>query len=148
MSRKSGMTNQPATDKNAQALPQIDTVLVVDDDENWCYVTKLLLQDAGVGNRTLTAKNGMEALLALQALAARGEKLPELVFLDIKMPVMDGFEFLEELTKSAALDLSQTRIFMVTSSFLPKDRDRAARYPIAGFITKPLTEETIKDLLG
>jgi CheY-like chemotaxis protein len=140
--------NQTIIDKDPAELPQINTVLVVDDDDNWCYVTELLLQDCGVGKQIITAKNGLEAIKRLQAIATSAEKLPELIFLDIKMPVMDGFEFLDEVTKSASLDLSHTRIFMYTSSFLPKDKERASQYPVAGFLTKPLTEEVLRDILG
>ncbi len=128
-------------------MPQIETVLVIDDDDSFCFLTKLLLQEAGVGKRVITANNGLEAINQLQALAAAGEKLPELIFLDIKMPVMDGFEFLEQLTHSPELPLRDTRIYVSTSSFLPRDKERAGRYPIAGFLTKPLTEESLGDLL-
>jgi CheY-like chemotaxis protein len=130
-----------------EALPQIDTVLVVDDEDNWCYVTKILLQDSGSVKRVLTANNGLEALKKLQTLIANGEKMPELIILDIKMPVMDGFGFLENLTKMQEIDLSHTRVYIMTSSFLSKDKERANLYPIAGYITKPLTEEIIRDIL-
>ncbi len=121
--------------------------MVIDDDDNFCFLTRLLLQDAGVGKRVVTAGNGLEAMKKLRAMAAAGEKLPELIFLDIKMPVMDGFEFLDQLTKSPELPLHDARIFMSTSSFLPRDKERASRYPIAGFLTKPLTEESLHDIL-
>ncbi len=142
------MEQHSITDKDPAELPQIDTVLVVDDDENWCYVIKIILEDCGVGKQILTAKNGLEAIKQLQIVAAGGEKMPELIFLDIKMPVMDGFEFLDEITKSSELNLIYTKIYVCTSSFLPRDRERASQYsPVAGFITKPLTEEIIRDIL-
>lgn len=141
------MDSQSAAQQNPEEMPQIATVLVVDDDDNFCFLTKLLLQDAGVGNRVLTAYNGLEAIKKLQAMASGGEKLPELIFLDINMPVMDGFEFLEQLTQSPGLPLHDTRIYVSTSSILPKDKERAGRYPIAGFLTKPLTEELLSDIL-
>lgn len=128
-------------------MAQINSVMVVDDDDNICFLTRLLLQDAGFDKRVITAHNGLEALQTLQAMAAGGEKLPELILLDIKMPVMDGFEFLDQLAKPAALDLGRTRIFISTSSILPKDKQRAGLYPVAGFLTKPLTEETLRDIL-
>ncbi|RDV14574.1 response regulator [Pontibacter diazotrophicus] len=126
---------------------QINVVLVVDDDDNWCFVSKKILQKAGVGKDIITANNGQQALEILQAFAAEGKKLPELIFLDIKMPLMDGFQFLEIATKSAELDLSRTKIFVCSSSFLSKDKDRAKQYPVAGFITKPLTLEILRDIL-
>ncbi|WP_246151051.1 response regulator [Adhaeribacter aerolatus] len=124
----------------------MNTVLLVDDDDNWCFLSKKILKKAGIGEEILTAHNGREALKKLQDLTANGEKLPDLIFLDIKMPVMDGFEFLEALTKTPELNLDQTRIYMCTSSFHPKDRERAELYPIAGFLTKPLTPEVLKEL--
>jgi CheY-like chemotaxis protein len=131
-----------AIQKNPEQMPQINSVLVIDDDDNFCFLTTLLLEEAGVGRRVMTAHNGLEALKKLQTMAAGGEKLPELIFLDIKMPVMDGFKFLDQISKPQALPLSNTRIFISTSSFLPKDKERAGRYPGAGFITKPLKKHS------
>lgn len=128
-------------------MPQINAILVVDDDDNICFLTRVLLKDAGFNKRVITAPNGLEALRTLQAMASGSEKLPELILLDIKMPVMDGFEFLEQLAKAAELDLGQTRIFISTSSILTRDKQRAGLYPVAGFLTKPLTEETLRDIL-
>jgi CheY-like chemotaxis protein len=136
-----------AAQQNPEEMPQIETVLVVDDDDNFCFLTRLLLQEAGVGNRVITAGNGLEALKKLRGMAAGGEKLPELIFLDIKMPVMDGFEFLDQLAQSPELLRPDARIFMSTSSFLPRDKERASHYPIAGFLTKPLTEESLHEVL-
>ncbi|MGV3589679.1 MAG: response regulator [Adhaeribacter sp.] len=129
-------------------MQPVNTVLIVDDEDNWCFVIKRILQKAGVGKQIFTANNGLQALETLKAIAATEEKLPELIFLDLKMPVMDGFEFLEEATQLAELNLSQTRIFILTSSFLPKDKERANGYPISGFISKPLTQEILTDILS
>ncbi|AHM58742.1 response regulator receiver domain-containing protein [Flammeovirgaceae bacterium 311] len=64
------------------------------------------------------------------------------------MPVMDGFEFLEEATSTPELNLSQTKIYVTTSSVLPKDKEKVAAYPIAGFIPKPLNQNILKEILG
>jgi CheY-like chemotaxis protein len=129
-------------------MPRIDTILVVDDEENWIYIYKSILAEVGIGKEIISAKNGLEALKQLQAMAAHGKMLPELIFLDLKMPVMDGFELLDQLTKSSELNMSHTRIFMSTSSFLTKDKERAKHYPVAGFINKPFTAEILRDLLS
>lgn len=139
---------QNSTYNKPEEGQKINTVLVVDDDENWCFVSKKILQKAGVGKEIMTANNGQEALSKLKEMAAAGGKLPELIFLDIKMPVMDGFAFLEEATKSPELDLSQTRIYICSSSFLTKDKERAKQYPVAGFITKPLTQEILRGIVN
>lgn len=128
-------------------MQQVKTILVVDDDENWCYLSKKIIQRAGVANDIIMAYNGLEAFKKLENLRNNGEKLPDLIFLDIKMPVMDGFEFLEELAKSKSIDFTQTKIYMVSSSALAKDKERAEKYPIAGFITKPLTAQILADIV-
>ncbi|WP_299700143.1 response regulator [uncultured Pontibacter sp.] len=125
----------------------IDKILVVDDDENWCFISKRMLRKASVGNEIITAKNGLEALTKLQQYAASGEKQPDLIFLDIKMPVMDGFEFLEEVSRLGNLNLSDTKIFICSSSLHPKDQERAAQHAVAGFINKPFTVDVLRDIM-
>ena len=134
-------------DRDTAGAERAETVLVVDDDENWCYIAKMLLKKAGFGNRVITAGNGLEALERLLAMAAAGERLPELVLLDIRMPVMDGFGFLDAVAESAELDLSRTRVYVCTSSSLPHEKERASRHAVAGFITKPLTQELLRGIL-
>lgn len=142
MEEKSTKTEGPDTGQ------QIQTVLVVDDDDNWCFISERLLKKTGVGKEIITANNGQVAFEKLQAMAASGEDMPDLILLDIKMPVMDGFGFLDELTKSKDLDISRTRIFICSSSFLPKDKERATHYPVVeGFIIKPLTQEDLKAIV-
>jgi CheY-like chemotaxis protein len=121
--------------------------MVVDDSESWRYLSKRILQKAGVGKPIITADNGLEAIKKLQMLLASRGKLPDLIFLDIKMPVMDGFEVLEEITKWPDLDLNQTRIFLCTTSTHFRDKERASQYPVGGYITKPLTQEIISNIL-
>jgi CheY-like chemotaxis protein len=132
---------------NPEKLQQINTVLVIDDDDNWCFISQRVLKKAGVGKQILTASNGLEGIQKLMGINAEGEKLPDLIFLDIKMPVMDGFEFLDELSKSTELDLRHTRIYICTSSFHHQDREKADLFGVAGFITKPLTEDILKEIL-
>lgn len=133
---------------NSSERPEINTIFVVDDEENWSYLTKRTLQKSGVGKHIITASNGLEAINELQARVANQESMPELIFLDIKMPVMDGFEFLEEISRSAVLNFDQTKVYIYSSSFHPKDRERASHYPISGFITKPLTQEILTEIVN
>lgn len=121
--------------------------MVVDDDGDNCFVTKKILQKAGT-EKIITASNGLEALKKLRKISTRGDKLPGLIFLDLNMPIMNGFEFLEEASKSTELDLSQIRIFITTSSVLQKDKEKANNYPIAGFISKPLTPQILGEILS
>ncbi|KAA5539666.1 response regulator [Adhaeribacter rhizoryzae] len=141
------MEDQSAAKANSAGIPPIDTILVVDDDESYRFLVKRFLLRSGFDQQIITAHNGWEALQKLQTMAAHGDKLPEFIFLDINMPVMDGFEFLEAVTQLSQLNLSQTKIYMCSSSRLAKDKEQAYLYPIAGFLTKPLTLEVLKSIL-
>ena len=141
------MEEHSIEDETREELPEIKTILVVDDDEGWCFLVRKLLERIGFRKKIITAKNGQVAIEKMKTLTVEGERLPEIIFLDVKMPVMDGFEFLEEVTKSGEFDLNRTRIFMCTSSMLAKDKERAYLYPISGIITKPLTPGILSDIL-
>ncbi|AKQ46617.1 hypothetical protein TH63_14835 [Rufibacter radiotolerans] len=143
------MEEQNAAGATPQKLRQVDTIMVVDDDDNWIFVSKLILKKASVGNEIITAKNGRDALSKLKAMATEGDqKMPDLIFLDIRMPVLDGFEFLEEATQPDGLDFTRTRIYMCSSSLNPVDQAKASQFPVSGFLTKPLTQAALQEILG
>jgi len=56
---------------------QVDTILVIDDDDNWCYISKRLLSKTKACDKIITAQNGLIAMEKLQALADKGEKMPD-----------------------------------------------------------------------
>ncbi|WP_299824833.1 response regulator [uncultured Pontibacter sp.] len=126
---------------------QVNTILVVDDDENWCFISKRLLRQANACDKIITAQNGLVALSALKDLAAQGGKMPAIILLDIKMPVLDGFGFLKALESETHLDLSETKVYICSSSLHPRDKQTAEDFAVAGFITKPLTKEMLTDIL-
>lgn len=105
----------------------------------------IIIQRAGFGGELLVFENGVKALGFLET-ADLG--VPTLIFLDINMPLLDGFQVAEQATP--LLNGTQTvMIVMLTSSGNPADRKRAADLQlINGFITKPLTEDTVKELLA
>ena len=122
-------------------------ILLVDDDEVTKFLSLRIFKKAGINAEILPANHGLEALDIVKEAYRRAQSLA-LILLDIKMPVMDGFEFLEKVTRLPDLNLSQTKIYMCTSSQHPKDKEQAYLYPIAGFLTKPLTLKIFKEILG
>ena len=87
-----------------------------------------------------------QAELALKAIS-ENSPLPDYVFLDINMPVMDGWEFMDELSKMTTADLSNLHIYILTSSLDPSDFSKAELSPlIQGFISKPLEIEKVEFL--
>ena len=129
-------------------MTAIRCTLLVDDDPTTNYLNRKLLQRLAVTAQVREALNGREALdlLATSCTTPDAPACPALIFLDLNMPVMGGFEFLETYQQ---LPLAQPPIviIMLTTSLHPTDVERAGQLPVAGFLTKPLTEEKVAQVL-
>jgi len=127
-------------------MPKLSCVLLVDDDSTTNYLNKILLTRLGVAEQLLVAGNGREALATLTQLCGLPvPECPALVLLDLNMPIMTGLEFLQAYQD---LPLQQAPVIVVlTSSANPRELDRVQQLPIAGVLTKPLTEGKVRALL-
>lgn len=113
-------------------------VLLVDDDENTNFLSKMVLNTAGF-NDIREVLNGQEAYEQIE------QDCPDIIFLDINMPVMDGWEFLDE--KKTKAPCKHVKIVLLTSSTFVEDKKRAVRYPcVVDYIVKPLTQEKVKQI--
>ena len=122
-------------------------ILLVDDDLVSSFLNKEILSRFGMKGQIHTAKNGDDALKFISARENVTDSCPDLIFLDINMPVMDGFEFLAEFQKFPEEQRSSVDIVMLTSSSNTLDRERSEQYPIKGYVNKPLTFENLKTIL-
>jgi CheY-like chemotaxis protein len=131
--------------------PKLKCILVIDDDEPTNFFSQMILEDLNCDEHIKTVQSGQEALEYLGKSEMPGADRdhypsPDLVFLDINMPAMNGWEFLEEYKKMTV----KHRIIMVmlTTSLFPEDRSRAEAMPeISGFENKPLTVEKVESVL-
>lgn len=114
-------------------------VLLVDDDEITNFMSKQILSDIGL-NKVSSVSNGQEALKYLQ------NNCPDVIFLDIKMPVMDGFEFLAELQERQLC--KDAKVIMLTSSSRETEKKQATSFNnVIDFLVKPLTKLKIGEVL-
>ena len=122
----------------------LQKILLVDDDRAMRYYNSIMLKRSDITCTLDECRNGREALAYIK----NTETLPDVILLDINMPVMDGHEFLHEynLRTDAA---SQPRIFMLSSSDLDIEKCKQKNYPfVKGYFEKPLTEEHIAHILS
>lgn len=129
-------------------MKKINNVLLIDDDEIANYMNKLIIEEVNISENIHMAQNGEEALNFIKENCAasklRKGTCPALIFLDINMPVMDGFEFLEALENLEDFDPENVPVIVLTSSSNINDVAKAKNYKIYGYVPKPLTEEKVK----
>ena len=124
---------------------QLDCVLLIDDNDDDNFYHRIILSEAGVTKRIEVAETGYDALIFLQQI----NQAPELIFLDINMPRMNGWEFLERYRKLELQQKKDVVIIMLTTSLNPADEKKAGSMPeISGFESKPLTADMLKNILG
>ncbi|BDQ11819.1 response regulator [Sediminibacterium sp. TEGAF015] len=129
----------------------INKILCVDDDSISLTISKLLLKRTGFTNDVVTAVDGSDALDYFKDLFATSSDpvadAPSLILLDINMPVMNGWEFLEAYIPLFADKLPQTKVIILSSTIDPEDFSRAKKFPVvAQFVSKPLSVENLAEL--
>ncbi len=121
----------------------VDFVLLVDDDQPTNYFHRIILEDSGKVRRIEECSSAEAAQTWLSQSLQSNAPLPDLIFLDINMPGMSGWDFLETWDALPWKD-ERPQVVMLTTSINPDDRDRGTKHPaLAGFCTKPLTEEML-----
>jgi CheY-like chemotaxis protein len=131
-------------------MPPIRCILLVDDDPTTNYLNRKLLHRLAVSDQVQMASNGHEALAMLTASCTTPDApaCPALILLDVNMPVMNGFEFLDAYRQLPLAQQHAVVIIMLTTSLHPRDVQRAGTLPVAGFLTKPLTAEKVTQLVA
>jgi CheY-like chemotaxis protein len=116
---------------------------LIDDDSLAIYLTEQLLRTEGFSDSICTFQSAEAALQTL--VAAKEESVPEVVFLDLNMPMMNGWQFLDALAPHEEALRGNCHIYILTSSLALKDLERSREYElVAGLIHKPLDSEEIR----
>lgn len=133
---------------NTTHLNKKRPVLVIDDSFYDLLIARETLEDVIPPEEILCMDSAEKALRFLKEKQEDSTDLPRIIFLDIRMPVMDGFQFLDQYATLPDGLRKQCGIFMLTSSIDPADLNRAEKNPyILSFLEKPLSEEQITTIL-
>jgi CheY-like chemotaxis protein len=129
-------------------MQKIKNVLLVDDDFASNYLTEVIIKDINFAGQVYSVRDGKAALDFMKQhclpLQQENSACPDLILLDINMPVMDGFEFLEEYEKMPIDKKESIYIILLTTSTNIRDVEKAKKYKVTAYLEKPLSEEKLK----
>ena len=127
------------------------SVMLIDDNEIDNLINQKMIEAADIAEHIYThtgAKSAIEFLKNISKLPDISmEVLPDVIFLDIDMPLMDGFQFLDEFEKLAEKTRTKCKVVMLTSSINPQDVNKSKKYDyVKKYINKPLSQEALESL--
>jgi len=123
--------------------------MVIDDNQIDLYIAEMVMATTGFAEKVISVSSAKEALEYLKPLYENPEELPDLIFLDINMPEMTGFDFLNEYQHLPENIRKKCIIMMLTTSLDEDDRIQAERNQfVRKFLNKPLDREKLAQLLG
>jgi CheY-like chemotaxis protein len=125
-----------------------DTVFFVDDDPITIMLCKKVIEKSSFSNNIVTAQNGEEAIHFFELLTNNTtSKIPEIIFLDLNMPIMDGWEFLDIYLKRNYHSIFPSKFFVLSSTIDPQDIEKSKSYPmVIDFLSKPITKEILEKI--
>lgn len=123
-------------------------VLIVDDDLVYRFAAVRTIAATGMVTKVTECENGQEALNYINDTLTAGEELPDIIFLDINMPVMNGWDFLAKFKKVMAGHPKAVHVYIVTSSIDQSDMEHAREYGnVTDYIIKPVSKEAFARIL-
>ncbi len=124
-------------------------IVLIEDNETTSFLNNRLLSRLGVARQVSSFSKAEEALRFLwDQEPTDAQAAPDLIFVDLKMPGMSGFDFLERYSQLPAAAQERTVVAVLTTSMHGADTARVAQYPNVEYLTKPLTEEKMQRLLA
>lgn len=121
---------------------------IIDDDEVYKFTMRRSIESHKLSKKLLVFSDGEEAIEFMIDNLGNKENIPDVIFLDINMPIMDGFEFMEEYVKIKPTIGKKVTIYMVSSSVDSVDIERAKKInDISDYIIKPIKPEDIKSIV-
>lgn len=131
-------------------MKKLETILLVDDDAPTNFFNKIIIKKTACAEQVEETQNGLVALEYIKSRYHENKSQPDLILLDINMPGMDGWEFLEEYVKLEFIDeMSSTIIIMLTTSLNPSDMEKANTIKVInGFANKPFSTDNLEKIIN
>lgn len=123
-------------------------VYLIDDDDIYVFLTKKTILKVREDVDVEVFSDGLQAITYLKEIQDQPDLLPDVIFLDLNMPVMDGWGFLKEYQELAPSFARKNELYIVSSSISPYEMERSKGIPLVSeFIIKPLVKEKFLEIL-
>jgi CheY-like chemotaxis protein len=130
-------------------MRQLETLYIVDDDETYQFILTRIISESSAVKRVQSFLNGRDAIESLTAVLDQPLLIPEIILLDLTMPVMDGWQFLENYLLLKPRIGKKVHIYIASSSVDPNDVERARNIEIVSdYVVKPVTRDRFLGILG
>ena len=124
-------------------------ICLIEDDQAFLYLAKIIIQSVDSNLDVVSFTDGAKGYEFIEKNKADKDALADIIFLDLNMPCMDGWEFLDAYAKIKDQISKSTTIYLLSSSISEKDINRANGIPLVkDFLTKPLEESKLKEILN
>ena len=131
-------------------MKKLSSILIIDDDPLTSKLHKRLIEGFSVAHQVEIATNGKEAIQLIEHLiqSHNEDKIPQLIFVDLYMPIMDGYQFLDAYKWLKFNNKESVVLVVLTISFLQKDKKKVKEYQeVREYIEKPITREKMMGLM-
>lgn len=126
----------------------MNVVCVVDDDDVYRFTIEKYIQMLSSSTRVISFADGEVALNYFKENLDTEENLPDIVLLDVNMPIMDGWDFLNEYERIKSRLNKEIRVYLVSSSIDERDQNRSRNYPaVTDYLVKPIDEKYLERLI-
>lgn len=127
-------------------MKKLNLIMLIDDDTITNFLNEMVINEMGITNQLIVTTDGHQALEEIMANQGQGV-LPDLILLDVNMPVLNGFEFLKRYNELDFPNKDFPLIVILTTSLNEGDRDKAKKLSVKDYMSKPLTKENMLGLL-
>lgn len=127
-------------------MKKLDLIILIDDDTITNFLNEMVINEMGITNQLIVTTDGNQALEEIMAQQEKGV-LPDLILLDVNMPVLNGFEFLKKYNELDFQNKDMPLIVILTTSLNEGDKDKAKKLNVKDYMSKPLTKENMLGLL-
>ena len=120
------------------------SICIIDDDDIYQFIVKKTIHKLNIFGEISSYLNGRDAIESFKKNIASNIELPDIILLDINLPVIDGWQFMDEFVKIQKQCKKKIAIYIVSSSIAQKDIDKSKSYKdVTGFLSKPIDPDTL-----